>query len=73
MQNLIKKIKTFKGTVCIFDVDTIDDLEKLPNSKTEPEAVQGSIANVISEGKSYVLNSADEWLPANKYIHCWEL
>ena len=73
MHNLIKKIKTFKGAVCIFDVDKKEDLENLPNSKTTPEAVQGSIANVIEEGKSYVLNSDDVWVPANRYIEYWEV
>lgn len=69
MINLIKKIKTFKGAVCVFDVDTVEDLKDLPNSKTLPECVQGSVANVIDEGKSYVLNSDDEWIPANKFIN----
>lgn len=73
MHNLIKKIKTFKGAVCIFDVDTVEDLPNLPTSKTTPECVQGSIANVIAEGKSYVLNSSDEWIPANRYIEYWEV
>lgn len=73
MHNLIKKIKTFKGAVCIFDIDTRDDLEDLPNSQTTPEAVQGSIANCLDEGKSYVLNSNDEWIPANRFIDYWEL
>lgn len=67
--NLIKTIKTFKGMVCVFDCDTTDDIPNLPISTSKPEAVQGSIANVISEGKSYVLNSNDEWIPANRYIN----
>lgn len=73
MYNLIKKIETFKGAVCIFDVDTTEDIASLPISTTTPECVQGSIANVISEGKSYVLNSDDEWIPANRFIEYWSL
>lgn len=73
MYNLIKKIKTSKGAVCIFDADKKEDLENLPNSKTMPEIVQGSVANVIEEGKSYVLNSDDVWVPANRYIDYWEI
>lgn len=70
MINLIKKIKTFKGDVCTFDVDTHDDIQKLTNSQSENfPIVQGSVANVISEGKSYVLNSDDEWIPANGFIN----
>lgn len=69
MCNLIKTIKTFKGKVCVFDVDDVSDLDSLPNSKTKPEAVQGSIANVINEGISYVLNSDDEWIAANRFIN----
>ena len=70
MINLVKKIKTFKGNVCTFDVDTYDDIQNLTNSQSEKlPIVQGSIANVISEGKSYVLNSDDKWIPANRFIN----
>lgn len=69
MWNLIKTIKTFKGKVCVFDIDDASELENLPNSQTKPEAAQGSIANVINEGISYVLNSDDEWIPANRFIN----
>lgn len=72
MFNLIKKINTFKGAVCVFDIDTVDDLKDLPTSQTKPEAVQGTIANCLAEGKSYVLNSNDEWIPANRFIDYWE-
>lgn len=72
MFNLIKKINTFKGAVCVFDIDTADDLKDLPTSQTKPEAVQGTIANCLAEGKSYVLNSNDEWIPANRFINYWE-
>lgn len=72
MCNLIKKIKTLKGAVCVFDIDTHSDLASLPNSSTKPEAVQGSIANCLDEGKSYILNSKDEWVPASKFISYWE-
>lgn len=73
MRNLIKKIHTFKGPVLVFDIDTKDDIADLPNSKTDPSCAQGSIANCIEEGKSYVLDSKDNWTPANKFIDYWEM
>jgi hypothetical protein len=73
MRNLIKKIQTFKGPVLIFDIDTKDDIADLPNSTTDPSCVQGSIANCIEEGKSYVLDSKDNWTPVNRFIDYWEM
>lgn len=73
MRNLIKKTLTFKGAVCVFDIDTKADIADLPNSKTKPSCVQGSIANCIEEGKSYVLDSEDNWTPANRFIDYWEM
>lgn len=69
MYNLIKTFKTFKGTVSIYDSDTTDDLQDIDVTKI----AQGSIVNVISEGKSYVLNSNKQWISANRFIEYWEV
>lgn len=69
MINLVKKIKTSKGAVCTFDIDTSADLTSLPISTTNPECVLGSIANCIAEGVSYILNSSDEWVKQDSHIN----
>lgn len=71
MRNLVKKIQTFKGAVCVFDVDSKEDIDELPNSKTSPACVQGSVANCIEEGKSYILDSKDVWTPVDRFIDYW--
>lgn len=67
MINLVKKIKTSKGSVYTFDIDTSSDLASLPTGSTG--SVIGSVANCISEGISYVLNSSNEWVKQDLHIN----
>lgn len=56
--NLLKQVKTFRGKLNCYVVDSLEDLDTL--SAKEDEII-GCRAFVISNGKFYLMNSDKEW------------
>ena len=56
--NLLKQVKTFRGKLNCYVVDSLDDLESLSSREEE---IIGCRAFSISNGKFYIMNSQKEW------------